>query len=68
LLLDEPTNDLDIETLKWLENFIVNTNKPIIFVSHDRKYISEVCQKAYALDKNGLHQIDIETAINGDFN
>jgi len=35
LLLDEPTNDLDIETLEWLEDFIVNSNIPIIFVSHD---------------------------------
>lgn len=35
LLLDEPTNDLDIETLKWLENFIINFNRPIIFISHD---------------------------------
>ncbi len=35
LLLDEPTNDLDIETLKWLENFINTVNIPIIFISHD---------------------------------
>ena len=35
LLLDEPTNDLDIETLEWLEQFINETNIPIIFVSHD---------------------------------
>ncbi|MDD2181029.1 MAG: ATP-binding cassette domain-containing protein, partial [Bacilli bacterium] len=35
LLLDEPTNDLDIDTLKWLENFIINTNIPILYVSHD---------------------------------
>lgn len=35
LILDEPTNDLDIETLEWLENFIINFNKPIIFISHD---------------------------------
>ena len=35
LLLDEPTNDLDIQTLIWLEDFINNTNIPIIFISHD---------------------------------
>ena len=35
LLLDEPTNDLDIETLEWLEDFIITSNVPIIFVSHD---------------------------------
>ena len=35
LLLDEPTNDIDIPTLKWLEDFINNSNLPILFISHD---------------------------------
>ncbi|NMD37654.1 MAG: ABC-F family ATP-binding cassette domain-containing protein [Christensenellaceae bacterium] len=35
LLLDEPSNDLDLTTLKWLENFINNLNIPLIFISHD---------------------------------
>jgi len=35
LLLDEPTNDLDINTLKWLEKFINESNIPIMFISHD---------------------------------
>ena len=35
LFLDEPTNDLDIESLKWLEQFIQEADKPIIYVSHD---------------------------------
>lgn len=35
LLLDEPTNDLDIEILEWLESFILTTNKPIIYITHD---------------------------------
>lgn len=35
MLLDEPTNDLDIETLEWLENFILSNDKPIIYISHD---------------------------------
>lgn len=35
LLLDEPTNDLDIKTLLWLEDFIINCDLPIIFISHD---------------------------------
>lgn len=40
LLLDEPTNDLDIRTLEWLEKFIVNSQKPIIYVSHDETLLS----------------------------
>lgn len=41
LLLDEPTNDLDIETLKWLENFINTTEKPIMYISHDETLLSK---------------------------
>lgn len=39
LLLDEPTNDIDINTLKWLENFINKTRLPILLVSHDETLI-----------------------------
>lgn len=41
LFLDEPTNDLDIETLTWLENFILKTEKPIVFISHDETLLSK---------------------------
>lgn len=41
LFLDEPTNDLDIEALEWLENFIKNTDKPILYVSHDETLLSK---------------------------
>ena len=40
LFLDEPTNDLDIETLEWLESFIKNCDKPIVYVSHDETLLS----------------------------
>ena len=40
LLLDEPTNDLDIETLEWLENFINESENPILYVSHDETLLS----------------------------
>ena len=39
LLLDEPTNDLDIDSLKWLENFIRKSNLPILYISHDETLI-----------------------------
>lgn len=39
LLLDEPTNDIDIETLEWLEEFILTSNVPIVFISHDEVYL-----------------------------
>lgn len=35
LLLDEPSNDIDINTLKWLEKFIINSKIPVLYISHD---------------------------------
>ncbi len=40
LLLDEPSNDLDLETLEWLERFIQNCSRPLLFISHDEILIS----------------------------
>lgn len=40
LFLDEPSNDLDIDTLKWLENFIKKEERPIVFISHDETLLS----------------------------
>ena len=39
LLLDEPTNDLDIDALEWIENFIISTRLPVMFISHDETLI-----------------------------
>lgn len=41
LLLDEPTNDLDIDTLNWLEDFILHLNIPIMFISHDETLLNK---------------------------
>ncbi len=51
LLLDEPTNDLDIETLEWLENFINQCNKPIIFVSHDETLLEHCANMILHLEQ-----------------
>lgn len=43
LLLDEPTNGLDIEAIRWLEDFLINFNNTVIVVSHDRHFLNNVC-------------------------
>ena len=43
LLLDEPTNHLDIKAIAWLEHFLINYDKTIIVVSHDRHFLNKVC-------------------------
>ena len=42
LLLDEPTNNLDQEAVMWLEKFLINSNKPMIIISHDETFLDNV--------------------------
>ncbi len=42
LLLDEPTNHLDIESIQWLEEFLINSAKAVIIISHDRKFVDSI--------------------------
>ena len=51
LFLDEPTNDLDIQTLHWLERFIHETNKPILYVSHDETLLEKTATMILHLEQ-----------------
>jgi ATP-binding cassette subfamily F protein 3 len=42
ILLDEPTNHLDIESIQWLENFLINSAKAVIVISHDRAFVDNI--------------------------
>ena len=50
LLLDEPTNHLDIQSLEWLESYLINFKGSIIFVSHDRFFIDRLAQEIAELE------------------
>lgn len=50
LLLDEPTNDLDVETIAWLEEFLMNFPNTVIVVSHDRHFLDAVCTHVVDID------------------
>ena len=50
LLLDEPTNDLDVETINWLEDFLLNFKNTVIVVSHDRHFLDTVCTHIVDID------------------
>ena len=45
LLLDEPTNHLDIDTIVWLEDFLLRLNKTIVFVTHDRAFLQPIATR-----------------------
>ena len=45
LLLDEPTNHLDLETIEWLENYLLNQKIAMVIVSHDRSFLDKVCTR-----------------------
>jgi ATPase subunit of ABC transporter with duplicated ATPase domains len=50
LILDEPTNDLDIHTISWLEDFLLEFKNTVIVVSHDRHFLDTVCTHVVDID------------------
>ena len=54
LVLDEPTNHLDIETIAWLENYLVNYSGALLIVSHDRSFLEKVATITLDLTKHSL--------------
>ena len=51
LLLDEPTNHIDIDTLEWFENFLINYKGTVIISSHDRYFLDKVVTRTVLIDK-----------------
>ena len=56
LVLDEPTNHLDIETIAWLENYLVNYSGALLIVSHDRYFLDKVATITLDLTKHSLYR------------
>lgn len=54
LILDEPTNHLDMESLAWLEEFVLNISRPILVISHDRYFLDKVANKIWELTPKEL--------------
>jgi ATP-binding cassette subfamily F protein uup len=60
LLLDEPTNHLDIETIVWLEDFILRFVKTLLFVTHDRAFLKKIATRVLELDRGSLFSYDCD--------
>ncbi len=54
LLLDEPTNHLDIKTIYWLQNYLFETKRAVLMVTHDRWFLDAVCHNIYELARNHI--------------
>ncbi|MDP2751527.1 MAG: ATP-binding cassette domain-containing protein, partial [Rhodocyclaceae bacterium] len=54
LLLDEPTNHLDIAAIEWLEEFLLGSGVPLLFITHDRRFLDRLATRIVELDRGKL--------------
>lgn len=59
LLLDEPTNHLDIESIQWLENFLITCGSAIVLVSHDRAFIDAVTTRTIEISLGKIYDYNV---------
>jgi ATP-binding cassette subfamily F protein uup len=62
LLLDEPTNHLDIDTIIWMEEFILRHVKTLLFITHDRAFLKKIASRIMELDRGRLVSYDCDYA------
>lgn len=59
LLLDEPTNHLDIESIQWLEDFLINHGKAVIVISHDRKFVDNITTRTIEVTMGRIYDYKV---------
>ncbi|WP_321481089.1 ABC-F family ATP-binding cassette domain-containing protein [uncultured Bacteroides sp.] len=59
LLLDEPTNHLDIESIQWLESFLINSAKAVIVISHDRKFVDSITTRTIEVTMGRIYDYKV---------
>lgn len=65
LLLDEPTNHLDVESIAWLEDFLLAQNLTVLFITHDRKFVDKLATRIVELDRGQLSSYDVSQGVKG---
>lgn len=59
LLLDEPTNHLDIESIGWLEEFLINNGKAVVVISHDRKFVDNITNRTIEVTMGRIYDYKV---------
>lgn len=59
ILLDEPTNHLDIESVQWLEDFLINNSKAVIVISHDKKFIDNITTRTIEVTMGRIYDYKV---------
>ena len=59
LLLDEPTNHLDIESIQWLEDFLINSAKAVVLISHDRKFVDNITTRTIEVTMGRIYDYKV---------
>ena len=59
LLLDEPTNHLDIESIQWLEDFLINSSKAVMVISHDRKFVDNITTRTIEVTMGRIYDYKV---------
>ena len=59
LLLDEPTNHLDIESIQWLEDFLISNGKAVVVISHDRKFVDNITTRTIEVTMGRIYDYKV---------
>ena len=59
ILLDEPTNHLDIESIQWLEDFLINSSKAVVVISHDRAFVDHITTRTIEVTMGRIYDYKV---------
>ena len=62
LLLDEPTNHLDIESIQWLEDFLIENNQAVIVISHDRAFVDHITTRTIEVTMGRIYDYNVPSS------
>src|SRR5690554_6411428 len=59
IVLDEPTNQLDIESIRWLEDFLVNSAKAVMVISHDKAFVDNITTRTIEITMGRIYDYKV---------